>query len=409
MRAMNVASTSKSDKGEDGEDTRKKRRKGMSENSSKIKFRDILNRNLVLIIIIQILSDCVNNMVGGYTNMAAKSAGIAVAAIGVAASVYSIAGMVVRMPAGALADSHKKKLALIGVLCLRMLTCMILSTFGMSGNVNFVIARAIHGVGWSFVGIVLPAVVAMMMDKRAMGTTYAILSLVQQFFKTYAKAIAVNVFQSFGAVGAGLACCGLSVLAIVFVMFLDFNDPRVLAATPKKRGGKLASLKVKYIPICLILSLVVFGWQMHTQFDNVVAQERGIDIAAILKMGALITPFTGFASAALCDIIDPKLVLCAQYVLLGAGNLIVGRATGFNLFAVGEIMTLIGIQYSRIISIYLFKNCAETEKGAVHATNYLSTDFLSIIAGTILGALISGLGYEMSYTITGISVLVSMR
>ena len=29
MRAMNVASTSKSDKGEDGEDTRKKRRKGM--------------------------------------------------------------------------------------------------------------------------------------------------------------------------------------------------------------------------------------------------------------------------------------------------------------------------------------------------------------------------------------------
>lgn len=379
----------------------------MSEAKEKIKLKDILNRNLILIIIIQILSDCVNNVVGGYTNMAAKSVGIAVASIGIAASAYSIAGMVVRMPAGALADSNKKKMALIGVLSLRMLTCLFLSSFGMSGNINFIIGRAVHGIGWSFVGIVLPAVVAMMMDKRAMGTTYAILSLVQQFFKTYAKSIAVTVFQNYGAMGAALFACALSIAAIVFVIFLDFNDPRVLAATPKKRGGKLASLKVKYIPICLILSLVVFGWQMHTQFDNVVAQDRGIDIAAILGMAAVITPFTGFASAALCDIIDPKLVLCAQYILLGVGNIIVGRASSFNLFAIGEIMTLIGIQYSRVISIYLFKNCAATEKGAVHATNYLATDVLSIITGTVLGVLISNFGYETSYVITGVSALAA--
>ena len=380
----------------------------MSETKEKIRFRDILNRNLVLIIIIQILSDCVNSMVGSYTNMAAKAVGIAVASIGVAASAYSIAGMVVRMPAGALADSKKKKAALIGVLALRMLTCLLLSTFGLGGNANFIVARAIYGIGWSFVGIVLPAVVAMMMDKRTMGTTYAILALVQQFFKTYAKAVAVTVFKSQGALGVALVCCGLSIAAMILVMFLDFNDPRVLAATPKKRGGKLASLKVSYIPICLLLSLAVFGWQMHTQFDNVLAQERGIDIAAILSLGAVITPFTGFAAAALCDVIDPKLVLCVLYAFLGVGNMIVGRATGFSLFAVGEILTLIGAQYSRVISIYLFKNCAVTEKGAVHATNYLSTDVISIISGTVLGVLIAGLGYEMSYTITGISAIAAM-
>lgn len=380
----------------------------MSEQKTKIRFKDIMNKNLLLIIIIQILSDCVNNMVGGYTNMAANAAGIAVTAIGISASVYSIAGMLVRMPGGALADSQKKKAALIGVLFLRMVTCMFLSTFGMGGNVNFIIARAVHGVGWSFVGIVLPAIVAMMMDKRAMGTIYAILSLVQTFFKTYAKVLAVRIFEAYGPLGAGIGCCIFTIAAIVLVMFLDFNDPRILAATPKKRGGMLASLKVKYIPICLVLSLVVFGWQMQNQFDNVVAQDRGIDIAAILSISAFITPFTGFASSALCDFVDPKLVLCAQYILLGIGNLIVGHATSFNLFAVGEIMSLIGIQYSRVISVYLFKNCATTEKGAVHATNYLATDFLSIISGTILGAMISGLGYEMSYTISGIVVLVAM-
>lgn len=379
----------------------------MSVEKTKIRFKDILNRNLVLIIFIQILSDCVNNMVGGYTNMAAKSAGIAVAAIGMAASAYSIAGMLVRMPAGTLADSQKKKLALIGVLFLRMFTCLFLSSFGMLGNVNFVVAKAVHGIGWSCVGIVLPAVVAMMMDKKAMGTTYAILSLVTGFFKTYAKAFAVTIFNKYGAMGAAMACCVLTISAVALVMLLDFNDPRVLAATPKKRGGKLASLKVKYVPICAILSLVVFGWQMHTQFDNVLAQERGIDIAAILSIAAFITPFTGFASAALCDIMDPKLVLCVLYLFLGAGNLIVGHATGFHMFALGEILTLIGIQYSRVISIYLFKNCATTEKGAVHATNYMTTDLLSIVSGVVLGALISALGYELSYTITGVSVLAA--
>lgn len=379
----------------------------MSGEKTKIRFKDILNRNLVLIIFIQILSDCVNNMVGGYTNMAAKSAGIAVAAIGMAASIYSIAGMLVRMPAGTLADSQKKKLALIGVLFLRMFTCLFLSSFGMLGNVNFIIARAVHGIGWSCVGIVLPAVVAMMMDKRAMGTTYAILSLIQQFFKTYAKAFAVTIFKEHGAMGAALACCVLTIAAVALVMFLDFNDPRVLAATPKKRGGKLSSLKVNYIPICAILSLAVFGWQMHTQFDNVLAQERGIDIAAILSIAAFITPFTGFASSALCDIVDPKLVLCVLYIFLGAGNLIVGHATSFYMFAVGEILSLIGVSYSRIISIYLFKNCATTEKGAVHATNYMTTDLLSIVSGVVLGTLISALGYETSYTIIGASVLVA--
>lgn len=380
----------------------------MGEKGNKIKFRDILNRNLVLIIIIQILSDCVNNMVGGYTNMAAKSVGIAVASIGVAASAYSIAGMIVRMPAGALADSQKKKVALIGVLFLRMLTCLILSTFGLSGNANFIVARAIYGIGWSFVGIVLPAVVAMMMDKRAMGTTYAILALVQQFFKTYAKALSVNIYQSHGPLAVAFVCCGFTIAAVILVLFLDFNDPRVLAATPKKRGGMLSSLKVSYIPICLLLSLVVFGWQMHNQFDNVLAQERGIDIASILQLGAFVTPITGFAAAALCDIIDPKLVLCTLYIFLGAGNIIVGRATGYTMFAVGEILSLIGVQYSRVISIYLFKNCDVTEKGAVHATNYLSTDVLSIISGTALGALISATGYETSYTITGVAALAAM-
>lgn len=57
----------------------------------KIKLKDIFNRNLVLILIIQVLSDSSNNWANAFINMGATAAGVGVGAIGIGASVYTIA------------------------------------------------------------------------------------------------------------------------------------------------------------------------------------------------------------------------------------------------------------------------------------------------------------------------------
>ncbi len=372
----------------------------------KIKMRDIFNRNLVLILIIQVLADSANNWANAFINMGAKAAGVSVGAIGIAASVYTISALVMRMPAGAIADSDKKRIALILALMLRTVFHFVLGTFGIMGDANFIIARALYGFGWCLAGIILPAVVAMMMDKKVMGTTYAFLSLAQALAKNYAKAGGVKVYQTFGMIPALMCAAGFAVAAVVLICFLDFNDARIVQATSKKKKqGGLKALNLKYVPVCFMMSLVVLGWSAHNQYNNVIAEARNIDIASILVITGTIASFISFVTNAACDFIHPKYVLFFLYVCLGAGLILAGHAYTYNAFLAAEALCTIGSSYSKIISIFLFKNCDPTEKGSVHATNYFATDVLSIISGVVLGAVLTTFEYEMGYTVIGIFVL----
>ena len=371
----------------------------------KIKLKDIFNRNLVLILIIQVLSDSSNNWANAFINMGATAAGVGVGAIGIGASVYTIAALITRMPAGTIADSDKKKIGLIAAIIIRTFCLFFLGTFGTWGDANFIVARALYGFGWCLVGIILPAVVAMMMDKKVMGTTYAFLSVAQSLAKNYSKAGGVYVFQKFGMIPALVCAAGFAVLAILLICCLDFNDERIIQATSKKKKGGLKALNLKYIPVCFMMSMVVLAWSAHNQYNNVIAADRGIDIASILVVTGTIASVISFVTNTLCDFIHPKWVLFFLYVCLGAGIFLTGHAYTYGAFMAAEVLCTIGASYSKIISIFLFKNCDSTEKGSVHATNYFATDVLSIIAGGVLGALFSTFDYQHSYDIIAVFTL----
>ena len=371
----------------------------------KIKLKDIFNRNLVLILIIQVLSDSSNNWANAFINMGATAAGVGVGAIGIGASVYTIAALITRMPAGTIADSDKKTIGLIAAIIIRTFCLFFLGTFGTWGDANFVVARALYGFGWCLVGIILPAVVAMMMDKKVMGTTYAFLSVAQSLAKNYSKAGGVYVFQKFGMIPALVCAAGFAVLAILLICCLDFNDERIIQATSKKKKGGLKALNLKYIPVCFMMSMVVLAWSAHNQYNNVIAADRGIDIASILVVTGTIASVISFVTNTLCDFIHPKWVLFFLYVCLGAGIFLTGHAYTYGAFMAAEVLCTIGASYSKIISIFLFKNCDITEKGSVHATNYFATDVLSIIAGGVLGALFSTFDYQHSYDIIAVFTL----
>lgn len=370
---------------------------GMKE---KVNLKDIFNKNLVLILIIQVLSDCANNWSNSFMNMGAKAAGISVGAIGLAASVYTIAALIMRMPAGTIADSDKKKIALIIAITLRSICFFFLGTFGMSGNTNYIIARALHGICWSLVGIILPAVVAMMMDKKVMGTTYAFLTVAQNLTKNYSKAAGIKVYQTFGIVPSLCCATGFAVAAIILICFLDFNDSRIIQATAKKK--KKGVINMKYIPACFMMSMAVFGWTTFQQYNSVLAETRAIDIASIMVITGTIASVVGFATNAACDFIHAKYVLFFLYVCLGVGLLLTSHAYTYSAFLVAEILCTIGASYSKVINIYLFKNCDVTEKGSVHATNYFATDILSAIAGVVTGTILTKFDYESGYMIIGI-------
>ncbi len=377
----------------------------MAEAKTKIKLKDIFNKNLILIILVQMLSDCSINWANSFINVGATAAGVSVGAIGFASSVYTIVALISRMPAGALADSDKKRIALIGAITLRTLLIFFMGTFGRLGDVNFIIARGLYGLGWCLVGIILPAIVAMLIDKKVMGTTYAFLTVAQNLAKNYAKAGGVKVYNSFGMLPALAVAAAFAVAAIALIMFIDFKDEKFLQATSKKRKTGLKALNLKYVPVCFMMSLVVLCWSAHNQYNNVIATERGIDISSILLVTGTVASFIGFVTNTLCDFIHPKFVLFFLYVCLGAGILLTGHAYTYNSFLAAEMLCTIGASYSKIISIFLFKTCDPTEKGNVHATNYFATDILSMIAGAALGLILGNLGYQRGYDVIGVFTL----
>ena len=117
----------------------------------RIKLKDVFNRNVVLILLIQFLTDCANNWANSFINMGASAAGISVAAIGLAASAYSVMGMLTRIPAGRLADSDKKRMALIVAIAFRTVCVFMIGVVGRTGNASFIVNRALQGIGWSMV------------------------------------------------------------------------------------------------------------------------------------------------------------------------------------------------------------------------------------------------------------------
>ena len=368
--------------------------------SEKIKLRDVFNRNVILILLIQFFTDCANNWANSFINMGATAAGISVAAIGFAASAYSITGMLTRMPAGKLADSDKKRIALIVAISFRTICVFLIGVIGRMGNTNFIIMRALQGIGWSMVGVIIPAVVAMMLDKRTMGTTYAFIAVVDSLAKQYSKAGGAKVYELFGMIPALVCSAAFAVVAIILIFFLDFKDDRILHAMPKKeQKGFLKGFNLKYLPVCLMLNMVVFAWLVNGQYNNVVAAERGIDIASILVITGTIASVISFASSMLCDFIHPKFVLFILYICLAIGIFLTGHAYTYNTFLLSQIFCVVGTGYTRVISIFLFKNCDETEKGSVHATNYFATDIINIFSGALVGSIMGAVGYEMGYDI----------
>ena len=375
----------------------------------KLQLKDIFTRNLILFMIIQLLSDFSNNAANSFMNMGAKAAGISVGAIGLAASAYTLGAWLIRMPAGQMTNSQKKKLILMGAISFRTVAILVLGTIGLTSGPAYVVTRTIYGVAWGMVGVIVPATAAMLMDKRAMGTTFAVYTAVSAFTKSMVKALGVYVYKNNGIIPALLVAAAFAVAAILLIQFMDFTDEKLNTKRPQKaKKGILASLNTKFIPICMILSFAVFAYTMNQQYNSVLAQERNIDYASILAVCSVISSVAGFVMSAACDFISPTYVLMAIYAILAAATVILGRAETYTMFLIGQILSTIGCSYSKVISIYLFKNCTQEEKGSVQATNFFCTDIYSTIAGVLLGTMITALGYKMAYDITAIFAVATI-
>jgi len=364
-------------------------------------WKSIFTRNVILILLIQLVQGFSSNMVGGFVGLEAKGMGLTAAFIGICASLYTFGGLLMRAPAGLATDTGKKRLVLVGALFLRSLVFLLYGFCGKS-SIMYAVLRTLHGFTWSFVGVALPAVMAMMVDKKIMGTTYAVFSALNSFSRGLARPLAMNLYKNFGSKTVALVTFSVGIASVLLALCLDFNDPNLKPARVKKASiNPLNGIAWRFVPLCAISCLAIFAYQADNVYTPLIAEERGLDITAALAIGAGISTVWSLVVGVLCDIINTRLLTILLLTLYGIGTVMIGRSTSAGMFFVCYIIFIIGSKYGSAVRIEMMKNAEKSEQGAVSATNLLFNDIYATIAGTLIGVIATKTNYETAFIVAG--------
>lgn len=220
-------------------------------------LKTILNRNVLLIFAIQFFQNISAVMGGVYVGPLGKATGLSVALIGVAGTLYTVFGLITRAPAARMTDGDKKKIALITGIGGRGVVFLLMGVFQTNPTI-YMILRCLQGVTWSIIGVSLVACMGMIVDKRVMGTAYAIFNVVMSIGRTVARPVAQRLYMDSGFLAVAVVTFGAALIATVLIFFLDFNAPGLKAA-PARPQAKSKSFNPFYGILLAAILLVVFG------------------------------------------------------------------------------------------------------------------------------------------------------
>ena len=227
----------------------------LNKKTSKLDLKNVLSRNVILIMLIHFTQQCGAAMVNSVQGQLGKSLGLSATVIGVAATLYTFVGIFCRSPGSSLVEKFDIKKALVALFSLRVLASVI-QAFA-STTVLYFLARVLTGIGWSMAGVALAAAMGILVDKRLLGTFYSLYLALSFFGKNLFRPIAINMFAEHGTFLPSIIAAGLFAICILLALLFDSNDEKLTmvktaalekAAGKKKTFNPFAGINVLAIP-----------------------------------------------------------------------------------------------------------------------------------------------------------------
>ena len=97
----------------------------LNKKTSKLDLKNVLSRNVILIMLIHFTQQCGAAMVNSVQGQLGKSLGLSATVIGVAATLYTFVGIFCRGPGSSLVEKFDIKKALVALFSLRVLASVI--------------------------------------------------------------------------------------------------------------------------------------------------------------------------------------------------------------------------------------------------------------------------------------------
>ena len=361
-------------------------------------FKTIFTRNAILIICVNIIYTYCNNIQSGLRGLVAtKELGFPASIIGTAISVSMFMQIVCNSPAGMIADNLRNKIKYFLIATILIELVDILAFNFINNRTGYYFLFFCDGIVDSLATTLIPVVLALMVDRKAMGRAFAIMQGISVAITATAKQAAITTYNNKGLFSALMLAVILLLIAAFLCFLLDdkkiseAKDSRELEHTLAKK--KKAGLLLEMIPICLGLTAAHTTFNFDISFMPIYADKYDIPYLDISSVGGIIQGVSGVIVGVLCDFISPAIFLSVG--IFGLGACYIGMAMVEN-------VSLVRFSY---LMIYLFRNTinigrilgmqmvSKSEHGAFNGTYATCNGIISTIFSALLGFSIDWFGY----------------
>ena len=348
-------------------------------------LKDNLSLELILVIALFVTDSWGYQMYNAIqTKYAVNTLTIGAAVIGVIGSLYLFSGLIFRLPSSNLMYRVNLRVLLITCFVIKAAVYALTAFVPVESVVLYGLLRCIYALCWSFMGVALPAMLSISVDKRLIGTAFALYSGLSGMLISPAAPLSVTLLGKIGS-KAFFVIAALTIVPIILAMFVrddkfrakmadDVQDSKNSAGAPKRKSK--FEFKWAFLPICIFASLPLWTWSMYNDFLHIHAENVGFVYLTAFGMATAIGGAMNLIGGILCDIINPGIVAIVQCILWGAAMFLIGGANAnTNMYPI-FIMYGLGIGALGCIRIACMKAVSPKDRINMSGTYSLSNDCL---------------------------------
>lgn len=367
--------------------------------------------NPILIILLNALNQYGNNMKTVFRTLtASQDLSLGPAIIGTAISLYSICGILMRSPSGIILDKFKYRLKPVLIVTFLLRGVVWLGFGFVSSRNGYYVIMALDGIMYSMLGTMLPALMAISVDRKVMGSGFAIMSGITNLLCGTSRTLGATLYNSSGIEAVSMVASVTAFAAAGVVIFLRSSpapDERAgaLLDGSGKRSGIRGGILVKMLPYCIIGTLPTLCLFAENGFFANFASEEGYDYFTAQSISDTLGGVMNILGGFIVDMCNPVAFEAIGIAGYAAAPLIFALGRSERAINIGVWLFNISGFYSVIYKSNGMKLVSKAAQGAYSATMSIVFDVLSLFSSAVLGLLVEHTSYRTMYLAVGIIVM----
>lgn len=348
-------------------------------------------------------------------------------------SLYSFIALIIALPIGSMID-HKRewmKRILITVNIMRAFTYVF--GYGMvTSQAGITLVYIIDGMLFSFCNVMGPALMAVSVNKKALGSAFALYSGATAICISTSKSMGVSLFNNAGRLPSFAISGGIAVLSAVILTFLNGKkvcetmlkeehdqgiaiNQRLPAKQPENHPVKnrklpflLAGISIAALPLALSIGLAQIEDMVSNSYLAIFAMERDFDYYMVQSLLAALSGVITMFIGVICDIINPVILVYIGLLGKAAGSLLIFASVRQEVFLVGFCLITVTDFFITVVRVSATKMFSYREQGSLSATISVMMSVCMMLGTLPAGFMAQAYGTNYAYLYSGITSLLGM-